>query len=40
MALAEKLLALYVAHGQQMKRTSKFVDKVGIQWVKDQLGLG
>ena len=38
MTLAEKLLALYVEHGQDLKRTAKFVDKVGIDWVKRQLG--
>ena len=37
--LTERLLALYVEHGTKLKRTSKFVDRVGIDWVKQQLGL-
>ncbi len=35
--LAERLLALYVEHGQELKRTSRFVKEVGIDWVKARL---
>ncbi|MBW2524280.1 MAG: NAD(P)/FAD-dependent oxidoreductase [Deltaproteobacteria bacterium] len=38
MTLTEKLLDIYIEHGQELKRTWKFVDKVGIDWVKKQLG--
>lgn len=37
--LVERLVAIYAEHGQELKRTSRFIDKVGIDWVKEQLGL-
>jgi len=38
-SMVEKFVTLYAEQGQQQKRSSKFVEKMGIDWVKSELGL-